>query len=106
MADKEYIERWALLDKLKELKDEWGFTFTADGVGLSMWEVEDAPAADVVEVVHGHWMEHADDWCGAYYTCSACGCDWTTIDGTPQENNMKYCPECGAKMDGERKEQT
>lgn len=67
---------------------------------------DEKPAADVVEVRHGEWIEHDDDWCGVYYTCSACGCDWTTIDGTPQENNMKYCPECGAKMDGERKEQT
>ena len=48
----------------------------------------------------GEWIEHEDDWCGTFYTCSACGCDWTTIDGTPQENNMRYCPECGAKMKG------
>lgn len=50
--------------------------------------------------IEGEWIEHDDDWCGAYYTCSVCGCDWTTIDGTPQENNMRYCPECGAKMKG------
>ena len=48
----------------------------------------------------GEWIEHDDDWCGAFYTCSVCGCDWTTIDGTPQENNMRFCPECGAKMKG------
>ena len=48
----------------------------------------------------GEWIVHEDDWCGTYYTCSVCGCDWTTIDGTPQENNMRYCPECGAKMKG------
>ena len=49
----------------------------------------------------GEWIAHEDDWCGAFYTCSVCKCDWTTIDGTPQENNMRYCPECGAKMKGE-----
>ena len=48
----------------------------------------------------GRWIEHDDDWCGFFYTCSSCGCDWTTIDGTPQENNMRFCPECGAKMEG------
>ena len=64
-----------------------------------------APDADVVEVRHGEWIEKDDGWDGVLYTCSACGCDWTTIDGTPFENNMRYCPECGAKMDGERKEQ-
>ena len=60
------------------------------------------PQADVVEVRHGEWIEKDDGWDGVLYTCSACGCDWTTIDGTPFENNMRYCPECGAKMDGER----
>ena len=48
----------------------------------------------------GEWIAHEDDWCGTYYTCSACGCDWTTIDGTTQENNMRFCPECGAHMKG------
>ena len=23
-----------------------------------------------------------------------------SIDGTPKENLLKYCPNCGAKMDG------
>ena len=64
-----------------------------------------APDADVVEVRHGEWIEKDDGWGGVWYTCSACCCDWTTIDGTPFENNMRYCPECGAKMDGERREQ-
>ena len=52
----------------------------------------------------GRWIEHDDDWCGFFYTCSSCGCDWTTIDGTPQDNNMRFCPECGAKMEGESDE--
>lgn len=65
--------------------------------------LEEADDADVVEVKHGAWKEKVDDWDGVYYTCSVCRCDWTTIDGTPQENNMKYCPNCGAKMDEERK---
>ena len=61
------------------------------------------PTADVEEVRHGEWIEKDDGWDGVFYTCSVCHCDWTTIDGTPFENNMRYCPECGAKMDGERK---
>ena len=51
VSEKEYIERGALLDKLKELKEEWGFTFTADGVEEAIFAVEEEPAADVVEVV-------------------------------------------------------
>lgn len=59
-----------------------------------------APTVDAVPVVHGAWVEHEDYNGNCYYSCSACGCDWMTIDGTPAENNMRFCPECGAKMDG------
>jgi len=61
----------------------------------------EAPAVDAVPVVHGRWEEHEDCNGDSYYTCSACGCDWITIDGTPEWNGMRYCPECGAKMDGD-----
>lgn len=64
-----------------------------------------APTADVVEVRHGHWItqEEAEqlDRYDLAYTCSFCGhCDW---DCTESEN-FNYCPNCGAKMDGERRE--
>lgn len=104
MADKRYIDADKLTFSRVRIIHSDGTIGGWHAVVMSS-VIKDAPAADVVEVRHGEWIEHDDDWCGAYYTCSACGCDWTTIDGTPQENNMKYCPECGAKMDGERKEQ-
>jgi rubrerythrin len=81
------------------------------GHNLCEWEtigvkalIDRQPTADVVEVRHGEWIEKDDGWDGVMYTCSVCRCDWTTIDGTPFENNMRYCPECGAKMDEERKD--
>ena len=52
----------------------------------------------VIVQEQGHWIEQSDGLDGVLYTCSACRCDWCTIDGTPVENNMRYCPECGAKM--------
>lgn len=61
------------------------------------------PDADVVEVKHGEWIEKEGAYGDIYYDCSNCKNDWTTIDGTPQDNFMRYCPYCGAKMDGERK---
>ena len=48
----------------------------------------------------GRWIEK-DGWDGdVYYDCSACGESWTTIEGTPWDNAMNYCPHCGAKMEG------
>ena len=61
-----------------------------------------APAVDAVEVVHGRWEEW---WPGIslimtgeemLYRCSACDAKYADIEG------YKYCPNCGAKMDGDR----
>lgn len=43
-----YIDANALIAKLNVLKEEWGFTFTADGVEEAIFKVEEEPTADVV----------------------------------------------------------
>ena len=30
--------------------------------------------------------------------CSNCHDEWLLYEGTPEENNLKYCPHCGAKV--------
>ena len=56
------------------------------------------PTADVQEVRHGRWISNdLGGYKWAYY-CSECG--W--VDGYPFNDRHKYCPHCGAKMDGER----
>ena len=52
------------------------------------------------EPKRGRWMECEDGWGDTHYQCSECGLEWILNDGTPEENNMNYCPHCGA-MDGE-----
>lgn len=53
-----------------------------------------------VKIPVGKWIEK-DGWDGdVYYDCSVCGESWTTIEGTPWDNDMNYCPHCGAKMEG------
>lgn len=49
----------------------------------------------------GTWIEQEDGWGGYYYDCSICKESWTTIDGTPVDNGMNFCPNCGADMRGE-----
>ena len=66
--------------------------------------LRELPAVDAVPVVHGRWEKVDDMWDDIHYRCSACGCEWFLEDGTPEENGMKYCPNCGAKMDGETDE--
>lgn len=53
---------------------------------------------------HGEWIEKEDYNMDTYYDCSACGNSWCTLDGTPWQNKMNFCPNCGADMrEGEQK---
>lgn len=58
-------------------------------------ELKGIPAADVVEVVHAHWI--VEDGC-AY--CSDCRNNFKKAIMT----HSKFCPMCGAKMDGGQNE--
>lgn len=53
-----------------------------------------APAADVVEVVHGVWAENGDDT----IECSCCNAVFDL--GCLEPDDFRYCPHCWAKMDG------
>ena len=53
---------------------------------------------DVAEVRHGEWEFVQIDDC---IICSECKNSWNVIDNCTETFN--YCPNCGAKMDGERK---
>jgi DNA-directed RNA polymerase subunit RPC12/RpoP len=62
----------------------------------------------VVEVKHGYWFISEYE----YLNCSECGESYLTgADSTAEAkerlaegNYYPYCPHCGAKMDGERRE--
>lgn len=58
-------------------------------------QVRAIPAADVVPVRHGRWLDVT--WCGEdYLACSICGYGGLAHEAT------KYCPNCGAKMDSDK----
>ena len=57
------------------------------------------PPADVSPVVHGHWEYIDDTYCGFKDTdvrCSVC----KTTTNIKRFRKTKWCPDCGAKMDG------
>ena len=60
--------------------------------------IEQIPTADVEEVRHGQWEKHGSKW-----QCTDCKV-LMNLDGTPQENSIYYCPNCGAYMMGENNE--
>lgn len=62
--------------------------------------------ADVEAVRHGRWEKTEDDYCGLnIIRCSLCREEWCfEIDDDVKALNYNYCPNCGAEMDGERKD--
>ena len=60
--------------------------------------IEGAPT---IEPKRGKWIDLNDKWgFEGTFKCSACGELWSLIDGTPQDNGMNFCPNCGADMRG------
>ena len=65
--------------------------------------IDEMPAADVAPVVHGKFIELNidDEMKPSEFQCSVCGHTEELFMITPEELEWKYCPHCGAKMDGE-----
>ena len=89
----EYIKRETAIKRVMETKWESG----SDGAA-AMEIVAATPAADVAPVVHGRWI-----YKGEYAVCTECGGrSGTQYDGVePIPLMTQFCPNCGAKMDGE-----
>lgn len=112
----EYISREAAIKYAEHAYHEWNLAMSAaDGkreINLVYKRQElckavesvfrDTPAADVAPVVHGEWLRADDDWNSlTTIQCSLCGEEWCfETDDDVSLLNYKYCPNCGARMDG------
>ena len=121
----EYIERETVHRLVRSLnryiwknpdKSKYRTTVDVDDVQFG---IDKIPAADVVEVRHGEWIE--DGYNDIPCVCSCCGAeaqytstfeetfdyDWEeNLCSTGYEEIREYirtpfCPNCGAKMDGD-----
>ena len=91
----EYIRKQAVLNLIDDL--EFGNAIASDYDKVHEFQklydaVESIPPADVAPVVHARWIE--DEY--AYATCSHCG-----YEMEHPEEKTPYCPQCGARMEGE-----
>ena len=98
---KDYIDR----EKVVELLNKW-----ADGYSYIEVPTKDAiacvraiPAADVVPVRHGRWIDMGD-----FISCSLCNAtqmkEFLSDYGVARRLDVRtnYCPNCGARMDGDK----
>ncbi len=108
---KEYIEREAAI----QLVQTEGFSEAYD-LGSRRDnryfcdELMRIPAADVVEVKHGWWIDSAGQKCLpnqrgyviSEYPLYCSKCHWYLDGGKSAERGLSglFCPHCGAKMDG------
>jgi DNA-directed RNA polymerase subunit RPC12/RpoP len=89
------IDADALMDFIK------GYRLGKIPKGELEWKIENAPTVDAVPVVHGRW-ECQDGYFSDNWKCSACGIVWFfEYDPTETETKVNYCPNCGARMDGD-----
>lgn len=94
----EYIEREALLTDVCD--DQCGEKYSGVCENCRIVAlIADTPAVDVAPVVHARWEPCFDENCRCRWgfgKCSNCGQEYYAhaID------HYKYCPVCGAKMDG------
>ena len=72
-------------------------------------DIRFAPTIDAAPVVHGQWIEKQDLYDKGFYIsrkfwweCSCCGLktDWKD-ESFQTQVGYNYCPNCGARMDGD-----
>lgn len=95
--NKEYIEREAIIQEIKEAKNNFSPTVSPI-FDVTTHLISHTPAADVVSVVHGEWIPIVNYFLGrrdGRYYCSECRRVVNKCDN--------FCRSCGAKMDGGNK---
>ena len=87
----------------KESKD----FFTRDEMLLNFAQYVNLMATEEVqEVQHGTWEKPTKMFPYWDWKCSVCGCEeYRQQDSNGHYREMKFCPECGAKMDGKEDEE-
>ena len=97
-----YIDREATVESLNALKPFLRDKGQVQLLRRVMNHISKIPAADVKPVVHGRWVLIERTIGMKTYRCSECKDEdfWNTRFVFGYEN---YCPNCGARMDGDGK---
>ena len=97
----EYIEREGLMQfpiRREHCDKEHANEHFINGIETVLEYAESLPAADVAPVRHGRWEKQS-----GLYSCSECGITrpYDVQADVIEYWACNYCPNCGAKMEGE-----
>lgn len=96
---KRLIDANALIEDFEQAKANKGMGAVVASTLIRY--VKRCTTVDAVEVVHGLWIIERSP-IEAEFKCSECGYSYIDADSYAKAE-YNYCPNCGAKMDGERK---
>lgn len=83
------IDADALKERAKEMEIFMPYGGDGTTMAVEVYSIDNMPTLDYAPVRHGEWIEGLK--------CSECGnVDWT---------KPNFCPYCGAKMDGGKKDE-
>ena len=95
-SERRLIDANALLEKAIWGKIRQGTDYETDAKVVTTGTIGIAPTVEAVPVVHGRWKnEQTNSIFTWHLECSVCGADYHVTVG------YNYCPNCGAKMDGD-----
>ena len=104
MAEKEYIERNAVVNGLRAAIKKYSDDKSEANIITALIfqrfakEIEAIPAADVEPVRHGRFRRLT--FSGDIIICSECKMAYNIFEVNGAEN-FDFCPYCGARMDGD-----
>lgn len=104
---KRYIDVETLISQLEKVQFDIEDSIYSKGFGGAtetfLGILRKYPTADVVEVRRGEWILEKEPNGKPYcFHCSVCDDEFRHIE---IKTKTPYCPNCGAKMDGERREE-
>lgn len=112
----EYIDKEQVQTELMMSAERYTIAHESGGFGTVEWSdnlipvskameiIRNMPSIEDVPVVHGRWDKGTDS---CWHICEECGAEVDISMGTGvwvegvELHELNYCPNCGARMDGE-----
>lgn len=87
---------------MMELTDGELLDLLAEAVGLDRYgskNFDDGLFERIAELVDRPTCKNSEDlYDGSFFECSECGVRWELTCGSPADNNLNFCPRCGAEV--------